>query len=147
MQKVWPIWVGIMLVMMTLAVLARARGRAVSVAQVAADLERDAPAERRVTALQLSNVPAPRSVPAVIARLSVEPEADIRVLLLKALIQAGSYEGAKGVCIGLRDPDQDVRAEARKILQAWYEWKDMPQDPAEVEAVVHSRPPKLLRTQ
>ncbi|MHC5018852.1 MAG: HEAT repeat domain-containing protein [Planctomycetota bacterium] len=145
MKKVWPLWIGIMLVMMTLAVIARARGRAVSVAQVAADLERDDPAERRVTALQLSNVPAPRSVPAVIARLKVEPEPDIRVLLLKALIQAGTYEGAKGVCVGLHDAHADVRAEARMILEAWYEWKDMPQDPAEVEAVVNSRPPKLLR--
>ena len=87
-------------------------------------------------------------LPAVIARLSVETEAPIRILLLKALIQAGTYEGAKGVCIGLRDANPDVRAEARKILSAWYE-QPMPDamPAADIEALVHSRPPKLLRVQ
>lgn len=144
MKKVWPVWVGIVVAMMLFGVFARMRGRTVSVAAVAEALGAGDKASRKVTAQQLANVPAPSSVGAVIGRLKVEPEPDIRILLLKALIQAGTYEGAKGCLLGLRDRDKDVEAEARKILSAWYE-QPMPEDPAEIEALVNSRPPKLLR--
>lgn len=144
MKKVWPLWVGIVVVMMAFGVFARARGRAVSVAAVAEALGDADKANRKLTAQQLANVPAPKSVGAVIERFKVEPEADIRILLLKALIQAGTYEGAKGCLLGLRDTNPDVAAEARKILSAWYE-QPLPADPAEVEALVNAGPPKLLR--
>ncbi len=148
MKRVWPLWVGIVVLMMAFGIFARVRGRSVSVAVVAESLAHPDAMTRKSTAQQLANVPAPRSVPAVIARLSVESEAPIRILLLKALIQAGTYEGAKGVLVGLRDANPDVRAEARKILSAWYE-QPMPDamPAAEIEALVNSRPPKLLRVQ
>lgn len=140
MKRVWPVWVGIVCLMVAVAILWRWRGHHVSVDRVA---QRLADPDRKVrleTAQALGAVRAPATVPAMAARVAVEDDAEVLDALCVALGRTRSPAAARALAGLLTRSDAAVTDRARRALEAMYR-RPLPPDPATVAALVEREPP------
>jgi HEAT repeat protein len=116
MRRVWLVWLGIVCAMACVAVGWRWRGRAVAVGRVAQRLADPERAVRLDAAVALRRVRAPESAPAMVARLPVEPDAEVRQALCLALVASETPEATAALRGRLADPARDVRLETVRAL-------------------------------
>jgi HEAT repeat protein len=126
--------------MMVVAVLWRWRGHSVSVERVAIRLADPDRAVRLRTAQALGQLRAPGMVHAMVARLQVEADAEVRDALCLALGRTRSHEAARALADVLAGSDAALTGRARRALEAMYR-RPLPADVAAVRALVASEPP------